>query len=229
MEWGGGVWQTQPFRRGRAGFGAEMQPVAIPCLFFFFFFKVGLKSQGRERKQIKELAWRLDHQHQWKKRCLLVYGFLSVAYIFYIKSINNPYLTACLQSNIHLCSSPELLQCCRKALWKPMKGRRERGGGGNGTEEHGSSRCETLLTVTPPTRAHLQKPSSAQFCSRHDLEALCSCSNCTCVGLSILRVSDSLASSVWNSFHQIKQQEEEEEEEKAAEGTAEQCLPAWTE
>lgn len=50
-----------------------------------------------------------------------------------------------------------------------------------------------------------------QLYHQRDLEALCSCSNHTCLGLDILIVSDSLACSVCNSLHQIKQQEEKEE------------------
>lgn len=149
---------------------------------------------------------------------------------FYIKTINNLHLTACLQSKIHLCSNPELLQCCRKALWQAVKGRRERGGGGgarrSGREGHGPSRCEMLMPLMPPSPA-IHKSVALQPAWPW---ALCSASNCTCVGLRILMVSDSPASSGWNSFHQIKQQQqEEEEEEKAAEGRAEQCLPSWKE
>lgn len=144
---------------------------------------------------------------------------------FYIKNINN-------WSNFFLTNQYSPLHLPRVTIRKPCerlwRGRGRRGRGGNGTEEHGSSRCETLLTIAPPTQAICKNPSSAQFCSQHDLGALSSCSNCTCIGLSILIVSDSLACLVSNSFHQIKQQEEEEEKEKAAEGTAKHCLPAWT-
>lgn len=36
-------------------------------------------------------------------------------------------------------------------------------GGGNGTEEHGNSRCETLLTVVPPTQTIRKSPALLGF------------------------------------------------------------------
>lgn len=132
---------------------------------FFYLKKNRLKITGKREEANKRTGLKVrppTSMNEKMSACLLQFPFSCLS--FYIKHINNPYLTACLQSNIHLCSSPELLQRCRKAWWKATKGRGERGGGGgNGTEEHGSSRCETLLTIVPPTRAICKTPVLPTF------------------------------------------------------------------
>lgn len=77
-------------------------------------------------------------------------------------------------------------------------------------EKHRSYRCEALPQLPSPTHAICKSLGLPRFAAKMTLRAcLVRYSNCTCMGLSILFVSDSPSFSLsLNSFHKMKQGEQ---------------------